>query len=286
MKLPKKIWIFWYQGFLSSPSMVKMCINSWKLRNPSYEIIILDKNSIHQYIEIPKFISLNRLDITYQIYSDYIRLALLKKHGGVWVDAYVYCFVPLSKWLPNHFEKDSFFIFNNSFKGRLITSWFMVTTPKHYIFCQWFLIFEDYFRKNHLKHTSTFLGKKIQLALGKYLNKDINKNIYWFSFFIRRVLQISPYFTLHYKFNQLYLKNWKIRKDWDKKSKFMSGIVDIMYQPSKGVNFEIFNELYNQNKVPLFKLSHRLDLNLLTYKPYMNLIYKDYEELKNQYSNK
>ena len=94
IELPKTIWIFWYQGFFEAPDFVKKCIFSWQFRNPNYQINILDKNSVHDFITVPDYITINRVDITHQKYANYIRLALLKKHGGVWVDANIYCFIP------------------------------------------------------------------------------------------------------------------------------------------------------------------------------------------------
>jgi mannosyltransferase OCH1-like enzyme len=40
------------------------------------------------------------------------RLCLLRTHGGVWVDATVFCRRPLDEWLPEH-AASGFFAFAN-----------------------------------------------------------------------------------------------------------------------------------------------------------------------------
>ena len=48
------IWILWYQGWNDAPPIVKKCLQSWQYHHSPYDynIILLDKYNIHQFIDI------------------------------------------------------------------------------------------------------------------------------------------------------------------------------------------------------------------------------------------
>ncbi len=88
----KYIWVFWYQGEENAPVIVKKCIESIKKNSLDYEVIVLNKQNIKKYIDIPEVI-LKKLEngiITLTHFSDLLRMGLLSKQGGIWVDATCY----------------------------------------------------------------------------------------------------------------------------------------------------------------------------------------------------
>ena len=91
-KKSNKIWIFWYQGIKNAPDVVQQCIASIKKYNPDKEIIILDEKNITQYYKMPSYIKQNLKNgsITLTHLSDIIRMNLLKKYGGFWMDATIF----------------------------------------------------------------------------------------------------------------------------------------------------------------------------------------------------
>ena len=88
------IWIFWYQGLENAPELIKNCYNSVvnKLGKKN-RIIVLTKDNYQNYVDIPQYIlkKLESKHITITHFSDILRLALLVKYGGLWLDATVYC---------------------------------------------------------------------------------------------------------------------------------------------------------------------------------------------------
>lgn len=86
------VFVFWYQGCHNMPTIVKKCFDSIKLNFPSKKIVLISKDNLNEYIEIPKVIfekvSSNKMSLT--IFSDFLRVSLLYKYGGIWIDATVF----------------------------------------------------------------------------------------------------------------------------------------------------------------------------------------------------
>jgi len=88
-KASNKIWVYWYQGIEEAPLIVKMCIKSMKENLYDSDIIILTKDNMDKYINLPKHLKekhesgiINRTN-----FSDIVRMFVLKTHGGFWFDA-------------------------------------------------------------------------------------------------------------------------------------------------------------------------------------------------------
>ena len=93
-KNSKIIWTLWMQGYENAPELVKSTIDSIRkfaeLNN--FHFILLEENTIEKYIVFPKLIK-EKMDlgvIDYTKISDILRVSLLAKYGGTWVDATIY----------------------------------------------------------------------------------------------------------------------------------------------------------------------------------------------------
>lgn len=90
----KKIWFFWWQGINKAPNLVRRCYSSLKKNASGYEVVLLTRNNIQNYVDLPPYI-LNKMKkgkISITHYSDIIRFNLLKEFGGLWVDATILWF--------------------------------------------------------------------------------------------------------------------------------------------------------------------------------------------------
>ena len=87
------IWCCWLQGFENAPAIVKACIFSLLQNIHGKEICFIDEKNLSQYICFPKFIQKRwrRKQIPPAMYADLIRLELLIKYGGTWIDSTVLC---------------------------------------------------------------------------------------------------------------------------------------------------------------------------------------------------
>ena len=129
----KQLFIYWDQGFENSPKLVQKCLLTWKKHNPTWNIIELDNTNLSQYIDLKPELHEN-IHITKASMSDIIRICLLEKYGGLWVDATTYCVKPLDDWLPQYITS-GFFAFSKyePEHNMLISSWFLYGDKDNYI---------------------------------------------------------------------------------------------------------------------------------------------------------
>lgn len=91
MNFSNKVWICWFQGEEHAPELIKTCIQSMRKQLQGREIIVLTEKNISDYTEIPDYIieKYKKGWISRAHYSDILRIDLLCRHGGLWVDATV-----------------------------------------------------------------------------------------------------------------------------------------------------------------------------------------------------
>lgn len=141
-QIPSIIYTFWNGTKL--PPFIKKCINSWKRYNPSYTIIILNKKNLSAYLSEDIF-SFKHSDSPQRI-SDFIRLSILKKTGGIWMDASIYLNKSLDWIHHKQYETQSEFIGYSiqscGFEKRnhnipIIESWFLASVPNSRFISDW-----------------------------------------------------------------------------------------------------------------------------------------------------
>lgn len=92
-KRSKIIWFCWLQGIENAPEVVKACHRSLQRNMEGYEIIVIDEKNWHEYIDLPDYIIRHRekKQIPSAHFSDLLRLELLIRYGGTWIDSTVLC---------------------------------------------------------------------------------------------------------------------------------------------------------------------------------------------------
>lgn len=146
--VPPIIWMYWDKPLDQAPPFVTYAIDSWKSKNPGWTVRVLDDNSLHDWIDVPQAGSARKI----QGRSDAIRLALLQRYGGLWIDATCACVRPLDEWLPPLMTA-GFFAFPDSYPGRIIQSWFLAAAPDNYLVDRWArLALRYYSKKGKLLH--------------------------------------------------------------------------------------------------------------------------------------
>lgn len=131
-KIPAKIWTFWEDDDI--PKFVGECIKTWRKHNSGFEINVLTKSNYHVYVpDIDIFKMKNSVNATRV--SDFMRIYLLKHHGGIWLDASIICFGSLRPLLYNSLFRDKEFIgfhipnFNTKVDFPIIENWAFCAAP-------------------------------------------------------------------------------------------------------------------------------------------------------------
>lgn len=216
--MKKIIFILWFQGFANAPLVVKQCVRSWKYyNNQTWKIVLLSEKNLRFYVPMySKYLHINKTAL-----SDIIRIALLFKYGGLWVDATTFCNKPLDDWLPNLIQPpNSFFAFYKPTPNKELSSWFLYfDEPFHYVAKKWIATTIDYFSKNK---------------------------------------QPLEYFWFHKLFDQLNKKDKQFHKLWDNVPKVSSDQPHSLQH--HGLNKIISMQLKKDIKektTPLYKLTYK-----------------------------
>ena len=223
--IPKIIWRYWETGWDTIKWPLEYCTESIKHYAPDWEVRDLDGESVKKYIELPEEV----WNIPIQTRSDVIRIMLLAKYGGCWIDATIFLNTNLTDYLSSRCK--DFFCFWRWEKKETVSSWFLAATENSYIA----KVYEDVF----LKYVTS----------EKF--KDINRKYYdkWNG---------SPdYFCFHREFESY------IKKD----AEFKKHIEEMPFESSVPIMLPIYNDYcktitveYLQfvlNNTPMFKFSHR-----------------------------
>lgn len=189
----KHIFMLWFQGFENAPFVVKKCLKSWKMKNPSWKIIELNSNNLLEYIDLnEEIINFKNKKIEYAALSDIIRLTILNKYGGLWVDATTFCIKPLDDWL-NKYNKLGFWCFDKPNKDYLISSWFIFSERNNYIINKWYLEMINYWNKSD-KMDNYFW---VHNLFGKLYNSDEKFKKIWND--VNKISAVGPHYFVPYE---------------------------------------------------------------------------------------
>jgi len=141
--VPKIIWTLWLQGWDRAPQIVSSCLRTWRKHNVGWDIRALSLPDIVHVLNGDPLISLaTSKDLRPEAFSDAVRIALLRRYGGVWIDSTCYCLKPLDEWLHDRLPI-GFFAFANPRPDRMLSSWFLAAVENNYIVEKWYdLTFE------------------------------------------------------------------------------------------------------------------------------------------------
>lgn len=129
-EVPKIIWAYWDSDEI--PEIVKLSIKSWRKRSPQYKINFTNQKNIGTLISLPE----NWKTLPAYRQSDIIRLRLLEKYGGVWIDASTILLEDVDKFI----SKDNLTLFitpSSSLENPVFENWFISAPPNNKIIGMW-----------------------------------------------------------------------------------------------------------------------------------------------------
>ncbi len=177
------IWTMWLQGENNAPILIRKCIDSIREKCNDKKVVVLDENNICDFIDVPNYIKekYNRGYITRTHFSDIIRLLVLYKYGGCWIDSTVFLSNP-----TNDLEL--------SIKKILELPFFMVKAP---------------LTLNQFRISSSWI-------IRSYCNDPIITSVcnllleYW-----KNERYMRAYFLIHLCFAKVVEKNKSLKQEWD-----------------------------------------------------------------------
>lgn len=101
------VWICWWTGIETAPVLVKQCIKSIYKNSGQHTVHMITEKNYMQYIDVPEYMLQKVADGTMKLahLADYIRVSLLEKYGGIWLDATIFCSQEISE---DYFSKPFF----------------------------------------------------------------------------------------------------------------------------------------------------------------------------------
>ena len=128
--IPRILWSYWQGG--TPPLLVQRCFDHWRRLHPHFEIRILDARGVLRYLPaIPA--ALDGASAAKR--ADWIRLELLRRHGGIWLDASTILTQPLDWVLQEQARTGADFVgyylqqYTSVPDRPVVENWFMAAPP-------------------------------------------------------------------------------------------------------------------------------------------------------------
>ncbi len=215
-----KVWVCWFQGMENAPELVQRCYASLQKNLPDRQIILLTQDNYRQYITLPDYIEEKAAKgiIPKAQYSDLLRLELLIRHGGTWIDSTVLC---SGGQIPGYMLDSDLFVFQTLKPGldgqaTRISNWFITARTDHPILLLTQALLYDYWKKNNGLVDYFIFHHFFELAIEAY--PDAWAQVVPFSSSVPHILllrlfedydaavwqavqQMTPFHKLSYKFS-------------------------------------------------------------------------------------
>lgn len=131
--IPRILWTYWDAPTL--PPLIEACLANWRRQAPDHELRLLSRANLTDWIAPERLarIDFDRLPAFRQ--ADWIRVELLARHGGIWMDASTVLTAPLD-WLhaaraAHHAEYAGYYLERYTQQADLpvVENWLMAAAP-------------------------------------------------------------------------------------------------------------------------------------------------------------
>ena len=216
----------WLQGLKKTPLLYKSTLKSIYRYCKQYKIIIIDENNMFKYIKLPSYIyeKYKNKMILKAHFCDLIRLELLIKYGGTWIDASVL----ITHYNEIFFSQDLFFFknnFNNSISG---SNWFITSEIASPVLKTTRDLLYEYWRKYNYAINYLIFHIFFTMALDRYKSEYKNSPNYYFipALFLYTQL-LNRYDKQKYDFilNSSEIHKTTIKKGYGNKNSFIRYII-------------------------------------------------------------
>lgn len=169
----KTIWTCWWQGENNAPLLVKKCIDSMRQYAGENKVVVIDEHNMKEYITLPDYIirKHNEGIIPHTQFSDIVRLALLQKYGGCWIDATIL----LTDQLPQYIQEANLFCFRSDGRGDVkLATPFMSSCADHPVINDVLALHYEYWRHENKLVSYSIVHLFFTIAIeASLLNKSL-----------------------------------------------------------------------------------------------------------------
>ena len=152
--LPKIVWSYWDSDTL--PEQIKLIYENNKKKLNTYEYRLVTNSNKKEYLGDD---DINSIFLSTQHYSDWLRLYLLKKYGGIWMDISIIVNTTFDElWNKSFIKKSELTAFNmpnlenNSIKMPVIENWFIMAPKGSEIIKLWYDEYNNAIQKGFKKY--------------------------------------------------------------------------------------------------------------------------------------
>lgn len=148
----RRVWICWWQGMDNAPLLVRRCYDSVKSNLVDWKITVITLDNYKEYVQFPDYIlqRWQKGQISNTHMSDLLRLELIVKYGGLWLDSTVLC---TGKEIPESIIRSNLFVYQllrPGITGRSlsISSWLIYAKSNNKILYLTKMLLYKYWQKN------------------------------------------------------------------------------------------------------------------------------------------
>jgi hypothetical protein len=182
--LPKKhsnkVWVCWMQGMENAPALVQCCFQSLCKNLKDREVVLITASNMKDYADIPSYI-LEKYEqgvITHTHFSDLLRIELLCRHGGTWIDSTVFC---SGGDIPSYMLNSELFLFQNLKPGAdgsilNVSSWFITACANNKILLAVRALLWKYWKENNFL-VDYFLLHHFIMMVSEFYDEEWRKTV-------------------------------------------------------------------------------------------------------------
>lgn len=171
-----RIWVCWFQGIdTHTPLVVRRCIQSMFDNLKKEDVILLTEKNYTDYVILPDFImeKYKKGVITRTHLTDLLRLELLIKYGGVWIDSTVLC----TGDIPDYIQESDLFVFQNLKPGRDgdtvgLSSWFIAAKTNNKVLIATRKLMYEYWKKNNKLINYFLIHNFLRMSLERFPDEE------------------------------------------------------------------------------------------------------------------
>ena len=236
--LPKQIFSYWHSGFDNIEPHLAGLRKLWKAQNPNWKIHELNQENLKKWLPISVIQSIDTLhpNLTLAGKTDMYRMELLKRYGGVWLDATVLTTKPMEEWL---IDNNGDMVLSDLVMVNWRTDKQRITMKNsgHFLFS-----YNTYIMVSKAK--DTFINKLLDESYAFFQGSDKQKlDYHWLHNIMQQLIQTDP------KFRQWHQQAQQARLVTQRAS-------ELFFRDMRSIHKNNFTPIIPEFKDPIIKLCH------------------------------